>query len=360
MNRFLSAALLLLTTGNAVQAQEEDNKKITFSGYTEVYYAYNFNKPVNNTSPSFLYSYNRHNEVNLNLAMLKAAYNNDKIRASIAWAAGTYINANYAAEPGVLKNMYEANAGIKISRKSDLWIDAGIFSSHIGWESAIGKDNYTLTRSIAAENSPYFETGVKLSYTSPNQKWFLSGMVLNGWQRIQRPDGNTTPAFGTQVTFKPSEKLTLNSSTFIGSDQPDSLRQMRYFHDLYAIFRLNSHWLALAGFDYGIQQKTKGSSSYHQWYSPNVVMQYRINDANALAARGEYYHDPNGVIISTGLPGGFQTWGWSLNYDRQVYRNTVWRLEARGLHSKNAIFHKNKQDSSNDNWFITTALALQF
>ena len=29
----------------------------------------------------------------------------------IALAAGTYMNANYAAEPGVLKNIYEANAG---------------------------------------------------------------------------------------------------------------------------------------------------------------------------------------------------------------------------------------------------------
>ena len=56
-----------------------------------------------------------------------------------------------------------------------------------------------LTRSLAAENSPYFETGAKISYTSDNGKLFLSGLVLNGWQRIARLEGNQTLAFGHQI-----------------------------------------------------------------------------------------------------------------------------------------------------------------
>jgi len=31
------------------------------------------------------------------------------MRANFALGAGTYINASYAAEPGVLKNVYEAD-----------------------------------------------------------------------------------------------------------------------------------------------------------------------------------------------------------------------------------------------------------
>ena len=112
---------------------------------------------------------------------------------------GTYANSNLAAEPGVLKNIFEANAGVKISKKKKLWIDAGIFESHIGFESAIGKNCWNLTRSISADNSPYYESGIKLSYTSDNEKWFLSGLILNGWQRIQRVNGNNTPAFGHQL-----------------------------------------------------------------------------------------------------------------------------------------------------------------
>jgi hypothetical protein len=79
--------------------------------------------------------------------------------------------------------------------------------SHIGFESAISKDCFTLTRSILADNSPYFESGAKISYSSDNGKWFVSGLVLNGWQRIQRVNGNSTVAFGHQLTYRPTEKL---------------------------------------------------------------------------------------------------------------------------------------------------------
>ncbi len=147
-----------------------------------------------------MYSHNRHNEITVNLGFIKTAYQTDKARANLAVAVGTYMNSNYAAEPTVMKNIYEANVGVKISKKQNLWIDAGVMPSHIGFESAIGKDNWTLTRGIYAENSPYFNTGAKISYTSPDEKWLLSGLVLNGWQRIQRVDGNSLPAFGHQLT----------------------------------------------------------------------------------------------------------------------------------------------------------------
>ena len=70
-------------------------------------------------------------------------------------------------------------------------ITAGIFTSHIGFESAVSKDCWTLTRSILADNSPYYESGARLTYTSNNNKWLISALALNGWQRIQRPAGNS-------------------------------------------------------------------------------------------------------------------------------------------------------------------------
>jgi len=163
----------------------------------------------------------------------------------------------------VLKNILEANAGVKIFKKKNLWIDAGVFSSHIGFESAIGKDCWNLTRSILADNSPYFETGAKISYTTDDGKWFISGLLLNGWQRIQRVDGNNTPAFGHQLTYKPNAKITLNSSSFIGNDKPDSVRQMRFFHNFYGIFQLTDKLALTNGFNIGAEQKTKGSSKYN-------------------------------------------------------------------------------------------------
>jgi len=273
---------------------------------------------------------------------------------------GTYMNANYAAEQGVMKNVYEANAGLKISKKHNLWIDAGVFPSHLGFESAVGKDNWTLTRSLFADNSPYFETGAKISYTSESGRWFVSGLVLNGWQRIQRVDGNSTPAFGHQLIFKPNEKLTINSSSFIGNDKPDSIRQMRYFHNLYAVYQINKKFGLTAGFDIGAEQKTKESDQYTIWYTPVLIAKYNATDKLSFTARGEYYQDEKGVIISTGTENGFKTFGYSFNADYQIFPNLVWRTEIRNLSSKDAIFMNRTDEFNKNSLTATTALAISF
>lgn len=358
MKRLL-ICLLSSLEGLTVCAQSTEEKPLKVTGYLDIYYSYDFGKPDNNLRPGFLYSYNRHNEVNIDLGYIKAAYEKDKVRANVALMAGTYANANLAAERGVMKNVFEANAGVKIMKEHQLWIDAGIFASHIGFESAIGKDCWNLTRSILADNSPYYESGVRVSYTSSNNKWYVSGLFLNGWQRIQRIEGNHTPAFGHQVTFKPNDKLAFNSSSFIGNDKPDSAKQMRYFHNFYALMQLSGKLGLTAGFDIGAEQKAKGSSGYNTWYSPVLILRYKPVEKMAIAARGEYYRDEKGVIIATGTPDGFQTWGYSLNFDYTILDNVMWRIEGRGFSGKDAIFLKDATPSTT-NFSLTTSLAISF
>lgn len=359
MKKLILFSSLLMFTSAFAQTDSIKTTPFSFSGYGEIYYAYDFANPNNHTRPEFSYSHNRHNEVNLNLGLIKASYLTDNVRANIGLGAGTYMNANYAGEQGVLKNVYEANIGIKLSKSKNIWLDAGVLPSHIGWESAIGKDNWTLTRSLAADNSPYFETGAKVSYTTDSGKWFVSVLVLNGWQRIQRVDGNHTPAFGHQLTYKINDKISLNSSSFIGNDKADSLRQMRYFHNLYGTFLLSKKWAVTAGFDLGAEQKSKGSHQYNAWYSPVLIVKYLASEKSSIIARGEYYDDKNGVIISTGTANGFKTFGYSVNYDYNIAKNVVWRTEARGYTSKDKIFSR-KEELIKDNFVLTTALAISF
>ena len=325
---------------------------LNFSGYVETYFTYDFNQPTSHERAAFLYNYNRHNEVNINLAYLKAAYNHTKVRANLALMAGTYANANLAAENGVLKNIFEANVGLQLSEK--VWLDAGIMPSHIGFESAISKDCWSLTRSLLAENSPYFETGAKLTYT-PNEKWTLTALVLNGWQRIQRVNGNNTPAFGTQIIFKPNDKTTLNYSTFIGSDKPDVTRQMRIFHNLYGIFQVNDKFGLTAGFDIGTEQKAKGNSEVNVWYSPVLIGKYNLSDKWAIAGRIENYTDKEGVIIAN----DFQTNGFSLNVDFAPLSNALFRIESRLLKSKNKVF-VTENGTSDSNLSITSSISVSF
>jgi Putative beta-barrel porin-2, OmpL-like. bbp2 len=355
MKKILMGTALLMST--QLMAQDSTGS-LTISGYAEAYYQYDFNKPSDNNRPGFIYSHNRHNEFNLNLGFLKANYTAERVRANLALAAGTYMNANYSAEPGVLKNIYEANAGIKLGKKN-LWLDAGIFGSHIGFESAVSKDCWTLSRSILAENSPYFEAGAKLTYTTDNGKWLLSGMALNGWQRITRVSGNSLMSWGTQIQYKPSGKVLLNYSTFIGTDKPDSARLSRLFHNIYGIFNITDKFGVTLGFDIGTEEITPGSDKKNTWYSPVAILKYAINDKWAIAARGEYYSDENGVIIATGTPNGFKASGFSLNIDHAPAKNVLVRLEARNLSNKDDIFVK-PSGPTNNTTFVTGSIAVSF
>lgn len=337
-------------------AQENSLK---FSGNAEIFYAYNFNEPENHIQQNFLYNHNRHNEFNVNLAMLKANYETENMRANLALMTGTYASDNLSAEKDVFKFINEANIGFKISKSKNLWIDAGIMPSHIGWETAVGKDNLTLTRSLAAENSPYFETGAKISYTSESGKWFLSGLVLNGWQRIARVEGNQTLAFGHQLTYKPTEKITINSSSFVGNDKPNSEKKMRYFHDFYVINQWNNKFQTIFGFDIGAEQKEKRSSRYNSWFSPNFLAKYQLNDKTSISGRVEYFSDENNVIIAPQNNLGFQVLGLSANVDYQIQTNILWRIEAKNFSAKDALFLKDN-DFTKQNFFITTSVSAWF
>ncbi len=364
MHKILSAALMMISLTSMAQPNDSSASKtntpaFSIGGYAEVYYSYDFNKPANNDKAPFLYSHDRHNEVNVNLAFLKGSYTTDRVRANLSIGTGTYMTANYASEPDVLKSIYEANVGIKLSRKKNLWLDAGILPSHIGFESAVSKDCWDVTRSIAAENSPYFETGAKLTYTTNNNKWLFSALVLNGWQRINRLKGNSMMSFGTQVQYKPNAAVTINYSTFIGTDKPDSSRQMRYYHNLYAVLTFGRFGL-LPSFDIGMEQRSKGSSSYNIWYTPVLRMKYQLADKWTIAARAEYYNDKHGVIIGTGTANGFQTFGYTFNIDYAPVNNALLRVEARTLHSKDNVFIKGSGQTVSDNSFLTTSLAISF
>ena len=172
-------------------------------------------------------------------------------------------------------------------------------------------------------------------------------------------DGNNTPAFGHQLTFKPNSKITLNSSSFIGNDKPDSVRKFRIFHDFYGIFQLSKQFAITTGFDIGAEQKSKNSKSYNCWYSPVVILKFSPDTKNNIALRGEYYSDKNEVLISTGSSNGFKTWGYSLNYDYLITSNVLCRVEGRGFSGEDNIFLKNTMPVKN-NFSVTTSLSISF
>jgi len=359
MNRFLILTLTgcfllgnIMAQGNG---EWKEAPEVNLAGYLDVFYAYDFNRPESGIRQPFLYNHNRHNQVNLNHGILGLGISHPKYRVGLAFHTGTYVMDNYVNEPGVLKNIYEAYVGLALNKKNNLWLDVGIFGSFIGFASPKSIENWTLTRSLCAEGSPYFLTGARVSYTL-NEKWEISASILNGWQRIQMVEGNSLPSFGTQVLFTPNDRLLLNWSTFVGTDDPDATRRMRYFNNFYAQLDISDKLGLIAGVDIGFQQESKGSSNYDNWMALVLILQYQISEKWAMAFRGENYSDQYGVIVPTGTPNGFNTSGLSVNGDFRPIPDLACRMEIRWLNSVDQVFAK--EDSfTNNNVFIVLSVA---
>ena len=335
MMRLACLSFLLISHFSSAQDSTQKKSSLIISGYADIYYQYDFNEPADKLRPPFLYNFKRHNEVNTNLMLLKTSYDAKKFRANLGIMTGNYARYNLAAEPEFFRYIFEANLGYKISEKFS--VDAGILPSHIGSESAIAKDNWNLSRSILAENSPYYEAGIKLNY-SPDDKWKFALLAIQGWQNIK--DYNSSKSVGTQIVFTPNEKLSFNSSSFIGNEKPDSAKQLRLFHNFYFTYHISSKLKTLFILDLGAERKID-KDGYNNWMGTALLLQYSFAKKFAAAARGEFYKDKTGVIVSNYLPAKFETTGLALNFDYHPLKYMVIRGEIRYLQAKDEIFQRN-------------------
>ena len=334
-------------------------KPLTLTSYAEFYYVYDFHRPVNGNRPGFFKNFDRHGELSLNLGFAKASYAKGAVRANLALATGTYMESNYASEPGILGHLLEANLGVRLDKNGRWWLDAGVMPSHIGFESIMSQDNWALTNSIVTDNSPLYGTGVKLGYSTEKGDWQFAILGLNSWQRIFLPAGYSMASLGSQITYKPNNRLTLNHSAFFGTDTPDTARLFRQYHNLYGIFELDPKLGLTAGFDIGWQEKSPHGNGSNAWFSPVAILRYRPTDQWAMAFRAEYYGDPSGVIVAIESPNGFRTSGMSLNIDYMPVEKRLLRLEGRLLKSRDPIFtHEGKLKDSNGSVVLSFSIIL--
>ncbi len=305
-----------------------------YFGYFDFYWAKDGNNNLQNREYGNLVSYSKLGEIQSNLAMVKLSYQTTDIRSNMALGIGTYMIKNLANEPLGLRNVYEANFGIKLHRQKSIWMDVGVFPSHIGFESAIGYECLNLTRSLLAENSPYYEAGCRLVGGNNSISWGL--YLLNGWQAIYKnPNASKGLNLGGQLNKK-WRNMEFNYSNIVVGTMRD-LNGIRYFHDLYWKWELKNNWNLIAGVDFGIQRNSLQEK--HVWQTPILIVSKQWNK-HRIAFRAEQYKDLMGVVINNAYnnKAGVNIFGLSTNYDCHV-KNNVWiRIEYRNLMNQGLYF----------------------
>ncbi len=339
LGRFSAILSICLAIGAGALAQDvrEDSLRdkatagLTLNVLLDLYYAADYGARDGGNRQPFVVNHARQNAFAVNVAGLDAAYTGARLRGRVTLGVGTYFDDNYAAEPAGLRMLYEASAGIRLHRTRAVWLDLGVLPSPYGYEGALAIDQPTLTRSLSAEQVPYYLTGARLSLPL-GPRWELRLWLVNGWQVIAETDG--AKALGTQLSFRPKPTVLLNWSTFVGSARTPLRPELglRVYHDLYAHWRVHNRLELLGLVDVGVQS-VAGQRTPWVWGVTNAIARWalgpRLGEGWALSGRVEAFSDPGQVVVTTAAP--LRVGGASLGVEYAPMAGLLLRLEHRSL-----------------------------
>jgi hypothetical protein len=361
-----SARKRTVTVAKATARPADTAVSVAFSGFVDGYYAYDFNHPRTLDRP-FTTQAARHDEFNINLAFIAATLSGSRLRGRFAAQFGTSVQANYAAEPRigslsgpeVSRFIQEATAGYQVA--STLWIDGGVFFSPFGSENWISRDNWTYTRSFIADNSPYYESGVKATWqATPTVSAQLH--LINGWQNVS--ETNSDKSLGARIDYTPRADVDFAYDAYVGNDQPDSVpSQLRLWQEGIVQVKPTATLQLRGTFDYGLQHRAPSVGGTGYWNGWAVIARYQLAPTVAAAGRVERYSDPEQIIVTTGLPFGLRVSGESINLDVSPAPRLLWRTEFRVLQAPDPIFTEGEAilaSGLRHDTFIVTSVALTF
>ena len=193
-----------IEAAEAEQQEVATTQSLEVTGYADAYYAA-FTGDYERGEDGFDYvefetMSSRPNAFGLNSVGVATAYEADKIRANVELFWGEVQETAWAGQ--VFKN---ANVGYEVAE--DFWIDAGYFSTYVGVESALPKDNMFSSVAVSTYQEPYYHAAVKASYVGVEnlelELWL--GNQFNGYNEVNK--GKTLGAVA-RYTF--AENYTLS------------------------------------------------------------------------------------------------------------------------------------------------------
>jgi hypothetical protein len=343
-----------------VQAAAPDTSRhVAWNAFVDTYYAYDFGRPAT-FDRVFTTQAERHDEFNVNLAYVAASLTSDRIRGRVALQAGTSVQANYAGEPAtgsvsgptLSRHIQEATAGARLA--STLWVDAGVYFSYIGWEGWISRDNPTYTRSLVADYTPYYLSGVHLTW-QPHSNGRSSPLtfqlhLMNGWQNVS--ENNHGKAVGLRIDWQVSSHVALAYADFFGNERPQGVPAATRVFNQVMLKGASGRFSGQGQIDYG-------NESGHDWYGLVAIGRESVAPTVALSLRVERYSDPHQVIAVTATPEGLVTNGASLGVDVGKAAGLMWRTEVRGMRATSPLFpSQGAPNATRTNLVIVTSLAL--
>ncbi len=309
---------------------------LSVTGYADAYYASFSGDYAAGELVEFFTMSSRANTFGLNAAGVAVAYAGGRLRGNAevffgevqetAWGAGNY-----------LKN---ANVGYELA--PGLWLDAGFFSTYVGVESALPKDNVFSSVAVSTFQEPYFHSGAKLAWEGTDnlalELWVMN--QFNGYT-----ENNKAKTIGAVARYTFGDDYTLSyTGTFgretAGPKPTTGDAAIRLYNNVNFLAAPSDKVELILNASYFTETNSVGEQSDEALTGVNGMgtVRYFVSDRFAVAARGSFasgdaYAFATGGELATGTVNDF-----GLSLQLLPSDNAYVRLEGRTIGAENEVF----------------------
>src|SRR6266581_6696677 len=265
----------------------------SYGGFIDAAYLLDFNHPANDLFRSRGTAY----KVDEPILNMGAAYVRKTASESSRWSMELTLQGGQdprifgfsATAPNLpgsewLRHLGPTDVSYLAPVGKGLTVQAGIFSSFIGYDSLYAKDNFNYTRPWGADFTPYLMMGVNAQYPLTPK---LTGtvFVISGYWHLAH--ANNVPSSGGQLAYKPTGSVSVKQTVLFGPHQPDTgLEFWRFLWDSIAEWKTDR---ITAAFEYqvGSEKIALPGSPRALWMAAQLPVHWVFNKHWSATVRPE-------------------------------------------------------------------------
>ena len=289
MTRF-NAVLIVVLLGVTCFATGISAQVFTLQGYVDSYIASD-NSKYGDPNFDAMRTYSplnvRKNEFGLNVAQLSASVDADRYYGTFTLHYGDFTNTSWDPSYPMIQ---EAFAGFKFSKM--ISVDAGYFTTFIGNEAVLPKDNWLTSHSLAKMMEPYYHAGIR-GHFQITDEFRATLLILNSL--LSFDDNNENKTIGLNLAYE-TENFGVSYAGAFGNEVPgntngnyvEGLTTM--FHNVNFNFNVSEDFMLKAQFDMASTAAPEEPEDAESLATTAFALQgiYKFMDQWSVAARFAY------------------------------------------------------------------------
>lgn len=272
-------------------------QSITFGGYVETYYSFNFRRPSNHITNLRGFD-NREGTFTLSNVALGTKATRGPLSVEIILQVGSTPSTYYLAEPTLAgTSTVNANDGplwkyiqkavFAYNAPHGFVLDAGLMPSPIGCEAFAVKDNWNWSRSNLFFGLPFYHTGARVAHAL-SDSWTGMLHVYSGWNSVV--DNNPYPSIALSANYA-SDAVKGQVIYMGGIERPPGAPEgnaWRNLLDAVATIDISDAVAVQGELDGGVEPNAFGTSG---WFAAAAYGKVTLSDALFTALRVDYFRE---------------------------------------------------------------------